>query len=474
MPRTLLEFFVDEATEYLDKLQQTLGEAGRPDADELRRCARALRGSARMADQDAIARVAGALHSLTTELTAGRRHWSTRLRESLETALAEMRVMVNSVKEPPADLAQRAEALAQRLGEPTAAPTPPPRDDVRFRRYLGTELRALAADIGESLGVLERDPRNREPLKKLLRRIRPLRGIEGVDDIPAVGPAVAAVEEVILKIADTSATVGPGHLVLFRRARQALDDVATDLIRGEAPSPTLARGTEIEDLKEQILGTAAQREITWISELFFDEAGPHVEACPMAERGAGSWEAFFALEATASLDTIDRLREELARDPEGARKAGQRLAFTMRQLRERAVTFGHAELGRVARRSGAALRAALDGPPRRLQAIALDLATTLSALRGYIESPAKETRAEAVRRAEDSLEAATHPDREPPVPIESLTYSADDAVARAKSLSSEIAGILQAGQPDPGRTHALLEEALGLLEHALAQTGTLQ
>lgn len=473
MPRTLLEFFVDEATEYLDKLQQTLGEAGTPDADELRRCARALRGSARMADQEAIARVAGAVQALATELTAGGRHWSRGLRESLETSLAEMRVMVNSVKEPPADLAARAEALARRLGEPMAPPTPPPKDDERFRRYLGTELRGLATDIGESLGVLERDPRNREPLKKLLRRIRPLRGIEGVDEIPAVGPALAAVEEVILKIADTSATVGPGHLALFRRARQSLDDVATEFIRGEAPSAMVARGLEIEDLKEQILDTAAQREITWISELFLDEVGPHIEACPMAERGAGSWDAFFALEATASLDTIDRLREEIARDPE-ARKAGERLTFAFRQLRERAVTFGHADLGRVARRAGAALRAALDGPPRRLQSIVVDLAPTVAELRSYLETTAKEDRIGAVRRAEDSLDAATQPDREPPVPIESLTYSADDAVARARSLTDEIGGILQVAQPDVSRAHVLLEEALGLLEHALVQTGTQQ
>ncbi len=277
----------------------------------------------------------------------------------------------------------------------------------------------------------------------------------------------------ILKIADTSATVGPGHLALFRRARQSLDDVATEFIRGEAPSAMVARGLEIEDLKEQILDTAAQREITWISELFLDEVGPHIEACPMAERGAGSWEAFFALEATASLDTIDRLREEIARDPE-ARKAGERLTFAFRQLRERAVTFGHADLGRVARRAGAALRAALDGPRRRLQSIVVDLAPTVAELRSYLETTAKEDRIGAVRRAEDSLDAATQPDREPPVPIESLTYSADDAVARARSLTDEIGGILQVAQPDVSRAHVLLEEALGLLEHALVQTGTQQ
>jgi chemotaxis protein histidine kinase CheA len=424
-----------------------------------------------MADQEAIARGAGALQTLATELGAGRRHWSPELRATLISAFAEVRQMVGSLEAPPPDLAARAEALAERLGEVTAPPPPPSRDDDRFRRYLGTELRGLASDIGDALVVLERDPRNREPLKKLLRRIRPLRGIEGVDDIPGVGPAVMAVEEVILRIADTSATVGPGHLVLFRRARQALDDVATELIRGGQPDVVDVGGPEIEDLKDQVLETAAQREVTWISELFHEDDGPHIEECPMAERGAGSWDAFFALEATGSLDTIDRIRSEMARDPSGARKAGERLAFTMRQMRERSVTFGHTELGRVSRRAAAAVRAALDGPPWRLQAIAIDMAVTVAALRSYLEASGEEDKQEALSRADDSLQAATHPAREPTVAIEELLYSTEDAVARAKSLWSEADGLIKAPQPNLSRAQSLLAEALDLIEHALDHVG---
>jgi HPt (histidine-containing phosphotransfer) domain-containing protein len=473
MPRSLLEFFADESGDYLDKMERALAAGPTPDADELRRFARALRGSARMADQDAIARAAGAVQGAAADLAAGRRHWGADLKGSLESALRDIRGMVDSVKSPPPDIGKRAEAIAERLGA-TSPPPPPPKDDERFRRYLGTELRGLATDIGESLVVLERDPRNREPLKRLLRRIRPLRGIEGVDEIPAVGPAVTALEEVILRIADTSATVGPGHLVLFRRARQALDDVATELIRGEQPSGVVEGAVEIEDLKEQVLETAAQREITWISELFHDDPGPHIEACPMAERGAGSWEGFFALEATGSLDTIERLRAELAHAPEGASRIAERLTYSFRQLRERAVTFGHTGLGRVARRAGAAVRASRDQPPWRLQAIAVDLAVTIAALRSYLEASEKGVRDSALRRAEDSLEAATHPTRGPTVEIETLLYSAEDAIARARSLSGELAGLLRVETIDFGRAQHLLDEALGLIEHALVQTAAAQ
>jgi hypothetical protein len=304
-----------------------------------------------------------------------------------------------------------------------------------------------------------------------LRRVRPLRGIEGIDDIPAVGPSVAAVEEVILRIADTSATVGPGHLVLFRRARQALDEVATHLIRGARPDPEQVGEAEIEALREQVLDSP-QREITWISEFFHDEPGPHVERCPMADRGAGSWDEFFKLEATGGLDTIDRLRSEMARDPAAAVRSATRLASTFRQIRERAVAFGYPEFGRIARRAGATVRAAVGGPASRQQAIAVDLAMTVAALRSYLETEEPTTRARALIRADDSLEALTHPVKDEAVPIHSLTYSPRDALARAKSLWSEASERLNAPGTDIAHAQTLLEEAIGLIEHALTRTGS--
>lgn len=472
MPRTLLEFFIEEADDYLNKLRQVLSSSGAMDATELRRLSRALRGSARMADQEAIARAAAAMQAVGDDLASGRRHWDPYLRQSLETAVSEIRQMVRSSGSPPPDQARRAEALARRLGEATSPPLPSPRDRARFRLYLGTELRGLASEIGDALSVLERDPRNREPLKRLLRRVRPLRGIEGVDNIRAVGTAVAAVEEVILRIADTSATVGPGHLVLFRRAQQALDEVATELIRGEEPGSGEFGPMEIEDLKDQVLETAAEREIVWVSEFFDDSPGPHLEACPMAEQGAGSWDAFFALEVTGSLDTVDRLRTEMAGGGSGAKKVGEQLVYTFRHLRERAVAFGHPDLGRVARRAGAAVRAVLDGPRWRLQTFAVELGDALEAMRVYLRAETEaETRA-ALERAEHSLEIATQPTEEHIVDIESLTYGPEAALARAQDLSNQADSMMKGRDPDMVRIRALLQEAMDLVAHAMEKTGS--
>jgi hypothetical protein len=82
----------------------------------------------------------------------------------------------------------------------------------------------------------------------------------------------------------------------------------------------------------------------------------------------------------------------------------------------------------------------------------------------------KEVRDQALSRAEDSLDAATHPAREPTVPIESLVFTPEDAVARARTLSDEAAGLLRDAEPEVGRAQSLLEEALGLIEHVLIES----
>ncbi len=221
MALTLTDFFIQEATEYLDRIVEALEDRGEDSIDKIRRLARALRGSARMTDQEAIAEAAGAVQALAADVIAGRRHFDAEAQGTLREALVQIRQMIETAHSPPEDQRSRVRDLVDQLGRP-ATTIPPVGEGQRLRRYLGTELRGLATDLGEAIAVLERDPRNRQPLKNLLRRIRPLRGVQGIDQIPAVGPALAAVEEVILRIADTSATVGPGHLVLFRRARQAL------------------------------------------------------------------------------------------------------------------------------------------------------------------------------------------------------------------------------------------------------------
>jgi hypothetical protein len=74
-PLGIDDFFALEAGEYLDRLSGLAATTGPPSAEELVRFTRALRGSALMANQQAIARAAGGLEHLVRSYRDGRRAW---------------------------------------------------------------------------------------------------------------------------------------------------------------------------------------------------------------------------------------------------------------------------------------------------------------------------------------------------------------------------------------------------------------
>src|SRR5207302_8524821 len=74
-PLGMSDFFALEAGEYLERLDTLLAVGDSPGADELVRLARALRGSALMANPHAIARTAAALEALARAVREGRRAW---------------------------------------------------------------------------------------------------------------------------------------------------------------------------------------------------------------------------------------------------------------------------------------------------------------------------------------------------------------------------------------------------------------
>src|SRR3989442_2440549 len=74
-PLGMSDFFALEAGEYLERLDGLLAKSDHPNADELVRLARALRGSALMANQQPIARAAAGLESLARAGRGGPRPW---------------------------------------------------------------------------------------------------------------------------------------------------------------------------------------------------------------------------------------------------------------------------------------------------------------------------------------------------------------------------------------------------------------
>src|SRR2546430_11042365 len=74
-PLGMSDFFALEAGEYLERLDGLLAKGDSPSADEIVRLARALRGSALMANQHAIARTAPGLEAVARAVAEGRPAW---------------------------------------------------------------------------------------------------------------------------------------------------------------------------------------------------------------------------------------------------------------------------------------------------------------------------------------------------------------------------------------------------------------
>src|SRR2546425_10072257 len=83
-PLGMSDFFALEAGEYLERLDGLVAQGEHPSGDELVRLARAVRGSALMANQHAIARAASGLESLARAVREARRTWDAQTKRSEE------------------------------------------------------------------------------------------------------------------------------------------------------------------------------------------------------------------------------------------------------------------------------------------------------------------------------------------------------------------------------------------------------
>src|SRR5439155_1045610 len=89
-PLGMSDFFALEAGEYLERLDSLLQQSETPGADEFVRLARALRGSALMANQQATAKAAAGVESLARALREGRRPWDAQTQQLAVRAIDDL------------------------------------------------------------------------------------------------------------------------------------------------------------------------------------------------------------------------------------------------------------------------------------------------------------------------------------------------------------------------------------------------
>ena len=126
----LLEFYLVEATEYIDALDQLVTEQQTPpDTNALLATARALRGSSMMAKVEPIAELSLLLEQIAIRGRDPGFAWTTELHQSLRGSVDDLRFCVRGVRVWSAREQSRVEArtadLRRFVAADTRRPTPP-------------------------------------------------------------------------------------------------------------------------------------------------------------------------------------------------------------------------------------------------------------------------------------------------------------------------------------------------------------
>src|SRR5204862_474010 len=245
-PLGMSDFFALEAGEYLERLDGMLAKGDSPSADEIVRLARALRGSALMANQPAIARAAAGLEVLARAVREGRRAWDPQTQQLALRAVDDLKIFVRRAGSwTDADTA-KAEALAVELEQVAGRPSAQIRAvealglDAGARAFVAREGAAIAGALERAAQALRANPRAHDPLQHVMRALQPLRGLAALTDLPPLPDLLEGIERAIGELS-RSGLEPPTNLgelfqvagsALARAAREVADRVAQFAIAG--------------------------------------------------------------------------------------------------------------------------------------------------------------------------------------------------------------------------------------------------
>jgi chemotaxis protein histidine kinase CheA len=317
-PLGIDDFFSHEAGEYLERLGVLVSHGTAPRPDELVRYARALRGSALMANQHLIARAASGLEHVLRAYRDGRRPWDMETATLVAAAVDEMRDLVHHVTKWTPDDSGRAERLAMRL-EAMAGPGSGGISGVSeagVRAFLAREAATVASALDQASRSLRSSSAGHEPMQAVLRRMQPLRGLAALSDFPPLAEILDGVERSSNAL---SGTAGSLLSELLAAAAQALARSARDVAEQGKPDP---EATECREFAALLLkAEPPQTAVVPIETLFPDgepgvvsrgtapQVAPRVEmvAAELVSRGEHLCQAADELERATS-PTMQSLR----------------------------------------------------------------------------------------------------------------------------------------------------------------------
>ena len=243
----LVDFYILEATEYLDQVDAMVRSASvvPPDGERLATLTRALRGSSTMARLGAHAELAGSMELVARALRESRMPWQEPVRLALVSALDDFRLLVHALRAPSGawDAERRGASRVRELRSLVPTTPAPARPVVATPdpSYFATEVEAIAASLDAAVG----NPRDPRPLDLALARVRALRGVAALRELPPLPDVGDAVERAARQRASApGAMLGEGALRVLAAASAVLTRAARELRTDGRPatdSPEIAR-----------------------------------------------------------------------------------------------------------------------------------------------------------------------------------------------------------------------------------------
>ena len=346
-PSGILDFFVLEASEYIEQLDGLLvaGGTGGPNAESFQRAARALRGSATMARLSPFADLAAALERAARCLRDGSLRWSPALGGAIIGAVDDLKLLVRAARAWGEGESRRATARAAEISGflPAERPAPPGAGQTG-----PAFLAAETANIAAGLELLLTGPPDATAPGNVLQRLRALRGVAAVRDVPPLPDVLDAADEALRPIAVPGGKLDAAHREVLEAAAAVLGDAARALraLPPTAGSPgrvsiSPEASARLDAAVSQLADAESERtRVLPVSELFFDDGGPHVVAqtanppTTPAER--------FRLEMVGHGEHLRRLVGDAraAADPAGAERARRALSRSLASVRGTAESFG--------------------------------------------------------------------------------------------------------------------------------------
>jgi len=278
-PLAMSDFFGLEAGEYLERLDGLLGKPD-PSAEEFVRLARALRGSALMANQPAIARTAAGLEAVARAVREGRRTWDAQTKQLATRAVDDLKIFVRRAGIWSDVDTARADALTTELDQLAGRPSSQVRAaealglDAGARAFVAREGAAIASALDRAASALRANPTAPEPPQHVLRALQPLRGLAALSDLPPLPDLLEGIERAVGEVSRPG-TAAAGRIGdVFQGAASAIARAAREVAEQGRPNPDAAEFRQFAGLVVQLI--EGEPDVVAVSSLFYDDAGPHI------------------------------------------------------------------------------------------------------------------------------------------------------------------------------------------------------